>query len=310
MRDGEIAALGGPTADGIPAIGGQWDFDGGVTSGFPEGLTSTIGSDMQYFSFDAAFGALYESVPFGSGTALALHFSGTTASDGYRMIPGGVPNAGGLKINRYTLLMDVMYPSASQDLLRALWQTRTNNNDDASLFINPIDGIGISSEYAGNILPDTWYRLGFTFDLTTSTLKKYTNGVLAGQQTLGEGIDGRWAVSSSALLFADNDGDLAEGFCNSVQFRPLVLSADEMRRLGPPTAGGLPVPIPTELRITRIERIGFNVNIAWGGGQGPYQVQTRSSLSSGDWTDFGGPTAGNSATLPMGGNGFIRVVGQ
>jgi len=44
MRDQEIAALGGPDAGGIPAVGGQWDFND--TSSLPAGLTSTIGADI------------------------------------------------------------------------------------------------------------------------------------------------------------------------------------------------------------------------------------------------------------------------
>ena len=101
--------------------------------------------------------------------------------DGYVIVPGGVANGGGERINQYTLAMDINLPAATAGSWHALWQTRTNNQDDASLFIRPGGGIGISGSYHGALLPDTWYRLVFTFDLVTRTLKKYTNGVLAGQ---------------------------------------------------------------------------------------------------------------------------------
>jgi len=66
------------------------------------------------------------------------------------------------------------------------------------------------------------------------------------------------------------------------------------------------------IRICSITRIGSRVDITWMGGRGPYQVQTRDGLSSGNWSDFGTPVAGNSAAVPLGNAnaGFIRVVGR
>lgn len=308
MRDREIAALGGPTAEGIPSVSGQWDFDDQST--FDSVLYSTVGADMTYAP-DTEFSSFYEQVPIGAGLANVLHFLASQTTDAYIIVPGGVANGGGLRLNQYTLLMDVMYPEASQDSWRALWQTRTNNTDDASLFISPTDGVGISSDYVGSIQPTNWYRIGFTFDLTQNRLKRYINGALVGQMTLGEGVDGRWAVDGTALLFADNDGDTAEGYCNSIQFRPLVLTDEEMARLGGPTAAGIPLSLPAPLRITRITQNGPDVTLEWSGGNAPFQVQTNIALGTPDWGDAGAPTADRTATLPIApGAVFIRVVGQ
>jgi hypothetical protein len=311
MRDFELEALGGPDANGIPTTSGQWDFNN--QTAFTDGLRATVGADMTLIP-DTEFSTTFVSVPFGFDDANVMLYSAGANTDGYIIIPGAIGNGGGQKINKYSLIMDLQIPASTINSWHSLWQTRTNNADDASLFIRPASsggGIGISSVYHGNILPDTWYRLAFTFDLTTGALKKYTNGVLAGEQTLSEGVDGRWAASATALLFADNDGDNDEGICNSVQFHPRVLSDAEIGLLGRPSAAGIPVSIPHPLTITSATPTFFDIEIKWVGGSGPFQVQTRESLSTGTWLDYGVPTEERMATVERGpGNGFIRVVGQ
>ena len=308
MRDSEIEALGAPTAEGIPAVSGQWDFND--QSSLAAGLTATIGADMVLLP-DTDSSTTFESVAFGDATANALRFLAADPSYGYLVVPGSIPNPGSSKVNQYTLLMDVLYPAGSADSWRSLWQTRTNNADDASLFINPSDGIGISGNYVGKVQPETWYRLGFTFDLGTRTLKRYLNGQPVGAMTLGEGSDGRWAVDTTALLFTDNDGDNAEGYCNSVQFRPVVLTDDEMKRLGEPTPGGIPLSFGVPIVITQFSRNGSDLVIEWKGGQGPYQLQFKADLNSATWENLGEPLDAFTATVPIGTDvKYIRVRGQ
>jgi hypothetical protein len=312
MPDSQIEALGGPDANGISTTSGQWDFNNQTV--FSEGLRATIGTDMT-LTPDTEFSTTFLSVPFGFDDANAMLYSAGATSDAYIIVPGSIGNGGGEKINKYSLIMDIRIPASTINSWHSLWQTRTNNNDDASLFIRPANsggGVGISSIYHGNILPDTWYRLAFTFDLTTRALKKYTNGVLAGEQTLGEGVDGRWAASATALLFADNDGDNAEGICNSVQFQPRVLSDGEIALLGGPSAAGIPVSIPHPLTITSVTPTLFDLELKWAGGIGPFQVQARQSLDSGTWQDVGNATTERSATVERVGliSGFYRIVGQ
>ena len=67
---------------------------------------------------------------------------------------------------------------------------------------------------------------------------------------------------------------------------------------------------PQGLRICSATQIGTNMDITWMGGRGPYQVQTRGSLNSGSWGNFGPPVTGNSAAIPVNKAGFLRVVGQ
>jgi hypothetical protein len=72
----------------------------------------------------------------------------------------------------------------------------------------------------------------------------------------------------------------------------------------------MPGGTPQYFRICSVTQVGASVDITWVGGRGPYQVQTRSSATSGSWTNLGGPIAGNSATIPMSKAGFLRVVGR
>jgi hypothetical protein len=311
MRDAELEALGGPSAVGIPTVSGQWDFND--LSTFDSPYNATIGTRMTVLP-DTEFSTTFASMPIQGQPADVMQYAAAANTEGYIIVPGSPGNGGGEKINQYTLIMDVMFPSSSINAWHALWQTRTNNADDASLFVRPASqggGIGISSSYHGTIAGDTWYRLAFTFDLTTSTLKKYIDGTLVGQQTLSEGVDGRWSTGPTALLFADNDGDNAPGNVNSIQFHPRVLSDSEIAALGRATAPGIPLSVPPGLIITSITKNGLNFEISWAGGTGPFQVQRRTSLDTGTWIDVGAPTQLRSATLnPIDATGFFRVIGQ
>jgi hypothetical protein len=312
MRDEELVALGGPDAFGIPTVSGQWDFDKQDPLNFNASFDATVGAHMIPLP-DTEFNTSFTTVTIDGQPANIMSYGGA-APDGYVIIPGSTGNGGGQKINKYTLIMDLRIPASTSNSWHALLQTRTNNTDDASLFVRPANegsGVGISGTYHGNILPDTWYRLAFTFDLTTQTLKKYTNGVLAGQQTLGEGVDGRWSTGPTTLLFADNDGDNAAGDCNSIQFQPRVLTDAEILSLGRPTAAGIPVSLPHPLRISRVTPGAFDLQLEWIGGTGPFQLQTRQSLSSGTWINLGAPTSGRTATVDrFDPTGFYQVIGQ
>lgn len=137
--------------------------------------------------------------------------------------------------------MDLMYPAASTGQWRSLFQTSDSNGNDGDLFVNTGNGIGISSSYQGTIAADTWHRVAFVFDLTSSSLTKYIDGAPVGAQTLSAGTDGRWSLGTTALLFADNDGETAMGYINSLQIHDTALSAADIAGLGGATAAGIPV---------------------------------------------------------------------
>ena len=73
------------------------------------------------------------------------------------------------------------------------------------------------------------------------------------------------------------------------------------------------VPSPAALHISSITRSGKDLTLTWTGGSPPYQVQSRSSLSTGSWANVGGATPQLSRTITngvVGSAGFFRVCGQ
>lgn len=226
---------------------GQWDFDNGD-------LSATVGQQPMTYANPTVTAA---GTVFGTTTALGLpDIDGTPASvmgfqefalgEGYYMPTPG-PNGGGSLVNIWTLIMDVLYPASSDGQWRAFIDIDEGViAADAEFFVNPANGIGISGNYTGEILPDTWYRVAVTMDSTTGEMRKYINGLEVGVQNLGDTFEGRWAMSANyrAELFADNDGDVAPGYVNSIQLRDTLLTPGEIFALGGPSAEGIPQTIP------------------------------------------------------------------
>ncbi len=234
-------------------ITGQWDFESGD-------LSATVGSAMQFRGTTASQTQFGTTTSFGIANingqvARVMRFPATTSTEGYILPHGAAPNGGGAKVNQYTLILDVLFPSSSTGY-RAFWQTDTNNASDGELFVNGSQGIGISGSYQGSLTPDVWHRVAFTFDLTQRELGKFIDGtnVLAtpaGAAPLGTnpvqyldastgGVDGRWALEPIALLLADEDAETGVGYLSSVQFHDRVLTPAEIAALGGPNAAGTP----------------------------------------------------------------------
>ena len=142
---------------------------------------------------------------------------------------------------------------AAEDYLEALGAHGIDH-----LFVNPGNGIGISGIYHGSILPDTWHRVAFVFDLSLSSdhLRKFVDGALVGTQSIG-GVDGRWALDPAGLLFTDEDNETASGFVNSIQFHDAALPDGYITALGGATAAGVPVPEPSTLALVAIGALGI-----------------------------------------------------
>lgn len=274
MSDAGVAALGGPTADGIPMVSGQWDFEA-------QNLVATIGTDLATRP-DTEFVTLFETAVLADGTANVMHFAypggaGNTPSLGYILPHGVLANGGGEKANQYTIIMDLMFPASSTGY-RSLLQIETNNTSDGDIFLNGASGLGISSQYQGNVTPDVFHRVAITVDLTKRELGKYIDGVNVVTVPVGSSpgtglfqylstsdgvVDKRWALDPIALLFADEDGEIANGFVNSIQTRPVVLTPTEIASLGKATAGGIPVVIPSRPTLTiRLNEFGLTT-VSW-----------------------------------------------
>ena len=234
-----------------PRITGQWDFN-------PGDLRATTGQALDFFNATAQ-----TDTTFGSTTSFGLpdlagapggvlrYVPSTPNWGGYRMFHGAAPNGGGNYVNQYTIIYDVFYPSASHNQWRALFQTATSNNNDGDFFINAANGVGISGNYQGSVPPATWTRIALAVDVSSPlspAVAKFINGVKVGYQTgLSGGRDGRFSLSDSALIFADEDGENAETYVSSVQFWNGKLPDALIAAMGTPTAAKIPGSITATL---------------------------------------------------------------
>ena len=237
------------------AITGQWDFTAG-------NLDASIGAPLQFRGDTAGMAQFGTTATFGIPSingqiATVLRLPASTPTQGLVLSHGVEPNSGGEFVNRYTLVLDLFFPAGSTGF-RALLQTETNatTTTDGELFVNGSHGIGISSQYQGNVTPGEWHRLAFTVDLSKRELGKYVDGtnVLAGpvgaaplgtdavqylDSSTGD-LDGRWSLQPVALLFADEDNETGLLYVNSIQFHDRVLTPEQIAALGKPSAAGIP----------------------------------------------------------------------
>jgi len=320
LSDAGVAALGGPSADGIPTVSGQWDFDA-------SDLSATIGTDLQLRpGFESAF-STFQAATIDGQPATVLHYDPgfDLASSGYIMCHGAIPNGGGLRVNQYTLIMDLMFPSDSTGF-RSLWQTDTNNptTSDGDLFVNGGNGIGISGQYQGNVTPDVWHRVAFTFDLTKRQLGKYVDGVNVltgpvGSAPLGTGpfqylsassggVDQRWSLDNIGLLFADEDGEQATALINSIQFRATALTATQVALLGGATAAGIPAVIPIPPIISFSVDLFGDITLSWPASYTGFTLESSATLGpTAHWTTVGGVANNSVAVSPSGPSTFYRL---
>ena len=229
---------------------GQWDFENGD-------LGATTGDALDYI------GDTGSRTTFGTTTSLGLpdingqaatvmcYPANTNAQQGFNLYFFATPNGGGSLVNQWTIIFDILFPAESDGKWRALLETRRSLTEDAELFVNPSGGLGVSGQFHGQILPNTWYRIGLVVDASTNVLRKYINGTLVGTQSAASGatpaLDGRWALDTSIgtmELFNDDNGEAAPGYVNSIQLREEALTTGQMQALGGPSAAGIPQTIP------------------------------------------------------------------
>ncbi|GAA5494483.1 hypothetical protein Rhal01_00644 [Rubritalea halochordaticola] len=197
---------------------GLWEFDD------PSDLTkATIGPDLQlngYQDIVAGVSAGDGAVKISQGS----HFN---------LVHGIPANGGGSNVNEYTLVFDVSYPSSSQNSWMCFFQTDPNNSNDGDCFIrssNATIGVSATGYSSWSLAPDTWVRVAVSVDNGTS-YKIYADGaqILNGS---AQSIDGRFALSSTLLLFADENGEDAPINVSSVRLYNTALSATEVAALG------------------------------------------------------------------------------
>lgn len=280
-------------------VTGQWDFNNGD-------LSATVGAPLAYRG-DTQAGTTFETMTINGQPAKVMGFPAATVEQGYVLTHGASPNGGGQFVNAYSVIMDVMFPADSTGRWRGLWQTSESNGNDGDFFVNTGNGIGISGNYSGQVLADTWHRIAFVVDLPNALLSKYIDGVQVGTQGI-TGIDGRYSLGATALIFTDEDGETAPGYVNSIQFLEGALRAPEVAALGGATAAGIGSgPAPTPLRAS-IQQSGASFTISVTGG-GTLQLQRKLKLTDAAWTDVGAPSTTGSFTVNNDqASAFYRVV--
>ena len=227
---------------------GQWDFNSG-------NLNATVGAALTYA--DGPGGPTQLGTSFGTTTSLGIpningtaanvmRFPAATNGMGYLMPDPATPNGGGSQVNEWTLIMDVLYPAASDALDRPIIDT------DGTIFVpgpdfivSASDGLGSppSGPYGGSILPNIWHRIGIS--VTADVVSLYIDGQQVGTGA-GAGLDNRFALSAGAtsLILGTTLTNAAVGYVNSIQVRDVALNPGQMLAMGGPSAAGIPQVIP------------------------------------------------------------------
>jgi hypothetical protein len=286
---------------------GQWDFNSANLD------AATVGSPLQFIGFTPTF------VERELNGRLAGVMSLPTTAPEQRILATFAPtnNGGGTNLNQYTIVMDVMWPAESEGTWRSVFNADTSNANDGEIFVDPDGRIGIFNNYAGQMHPNIWYRLGLVFDLSTNEMTRYLNGtnVLGTNATvlpLPEGArDGQFSLNGGVLFFSDNDGETAPALVNVIQLRAGAMTAEQMAALGGPGTnglgeGGAPV---GDVAIEGITRNGNSVTITVNNEGRTIQLQTTSNIANPlSWVNLGAPSTLSTFTVPISGNmTFFRV---
>ncbi|MBI2924182.1 MAG: hypothetical protein HYY24_00575 [Verrucomicrobia bacterium] len=337
LSDDEVAALGGPSADGIPTpnpVKGEWNFDDGNLAAF-------IGQDLRYIDDSLAnryqFGTTTQLSIDGIGgkEAKVIHVPYTTGDEGpiFKLIGlrakhGIPPNGGGVEANQWTLIMDVFWGPVGSGFGSILQTHDFDNPTDGDMFWRASDGSygkgccsnydGISQEPGHNHKRGEWARVVFSANIPEKRLAKYVNGFKHREDVGGDGasIDGRFGLPPEVFLFGDgDDNERSEAFVNAIQFREGSMTDDEVAALGGASAFGIPgapaggarVVPPPKIKLA-ISHTATDIVITWNGGS-RIKLQKKTALTDAQWEDVANTEGQSTATIPLaGGSGFYRAI--
>jgi hypothetical protein len=266
LTDEEVAKLGGPDADGIPAptvpasgIAAQWDFDNSLQAK-TGAAAQYIDNSISIYSFGTSGQGAFADIPGINGQP--VQFLAIPRNDngedfkktGLRINPGIPANGGGTRANVWTMIMDLYWGEGHG--FGTVFRTHDlNQNNDGDLFWRASDGAygkGCCSDYLGidpahNQPRLTWARVVFVADMTSTPKRfaKYINGFKHRDDPSGDGanVDGRYTLPSEIFMFNDgDDNEQSTVLVNSIQFRPVAMTDQEVAALGGPSASGIPEP--------------------------------------------------------------------
>ncbi len=147
--------------------------------------------------------------------------------------------------NQWTLLYDIKFPLSES--YSSLFQTQPANSNDGDLFTRSSGALGVGATgyaAAGTLQADTWYRLIVRAD-NGNLFQLWLDGqkVLEGTS---QGVDGRFGLEDTFLLFADNDGEEEPVDVSLIAFWGETLTENQISELG---TAGVPVPEPASLSL-------------------------------------------------------------
>jgi len=187
------------------------------------------------------------------GNASVMLFPTCSAREGYAVAHGGAANGAygdtdGL-ISNYTVILDILYPSANDGVWRALWQTDITNAQDAEFYVRNTasGGIGINGNYQGRIKPNTWHRVAIVVRSAPGEgyYQRFIDGqFVGGYGTTGSAVDIRFAAGPELLFFTDDGAETAGGYLSSLRVVDRAMTMDEIKALGGAHAGGATVAGP------------------------------------------------------------------
>jgi hypothetical protein len=283
----------------------EWRFTSGdLSAALGNGVMSYADPDNTpgITSFGTTDGS---TVPFINGSpAKYMHVPAFTLNtDGYLLqFNDSGPNVGAEpKINRYTLIFDILVPGPIPwpDWVVPFFNTDPYNLDDADFYLTGKGeiGIGFGGYSATNIIAaNNWYRIAFVADLKANTLTYYVNGTNV-KSRAADGLGGRWSLYSNQdagpdlLLFNEPTGTSThELYLSSVAFADRVLSADEIAGLGGPSANGILVPSFTPKPTLAIRAGTSGATVSWPTNYVGYALEQADSLTAPQWKPVAGIT--------------------
>jgi len=148
------------------------------------------------------------------------------------MTHGIAANGGGTKVNEYSIQIDFSVPAVGA--WHAFFQTDETGDpvNDAELFTNTSNSIGVGGPgYSSKVISaDTWYRMVITVK-NGEFFKVYVNGA-PWLSAAGQTIDERFALGTTLLMFADNDGEDGLINCAEIGIWDFALDMDQITQLG------------------------------------------------------------------------------
>jgi len=196
---------------------GWWKFDDAAN---PLKVESSFGNDLQLIGTHQTIDG-----PEAGNNAVKIGVGSY-----YKLTHGIAPNGGGVLVNDYSIQIDFRVPAI--DGWRCFFQISPANNSDGDCFINTAGNIGTAatgySSYA--VKANEWYR--FVLSVKNGVqYNTYLDGQLLRNGTV-QTVEGRFALDSLLLVFADEDGEDKEIDCAELAIWDHHLTGSEISSLG------------------------------------------------------------------------------